>query len=197
MLKGKAAIVTGATGGIGLGIAEALAKSGADLLLSGLGEASAIAALVERLGERHEVRVRHHPADLEKPKEIRALIDEAENVTRANTGLNLVVAFNYGGRQEIVAAAAAVAADMAAGRLPTGVVDEAAIASRLGTAGIPDPDLVIRTSGEQRLSNFLLWQAAYAEFVFLDVLWPDFDASHLGQAIAEFRRRERRYGARV
>ena len=124
-----------------------------------------------------------------------AAIQEAEAATAHNTRLNLTVALSYGARAEIAAAARALAADIAAGRLAPEAVDEAALAARLSTAGMPDPDLIIRTSGEQRLSNFLLWQAAYAEFVFLDVLWPDFEAAHLDQALAEFRRRQRRFGS--
>ncbi|MCQ4160153.1 isoprenyl transferase [Roseomonas sp. GC11] len=127
--------------------------------------------------------------------ETMAAIEEAEAATAHNTRLNLTVALSYGARAEIAAAARALAAEVAAGRLAPEAVDEAALAARLTTAGMPDPDLIIRTSGEQRLSNFLLWQAAYAEFVFLDVLWPDFEAEHLAQAVAEFRRRHRRFGS--
>jgi undecaprenyl diphosphate synthase len=125
---------------------------------------------------------------------INALLDDAETLTRNNTGMTLVVAFNYGGRHEIAAAAASLATDVAAGRLPASAVTEAAIAARLDTVGIPDPDLVIRTSGEKRLSNFLLWQTAYSELVFTPVLWPDFDRATLDAAISEFRLRERRFG---
>ena len=128
------------------------------------------------------------------PPDIAPLIADAEAQTRANTGLNLMVAFNYGGRQEIVAIARALAADVAAGRLDPQAIDETAFAARLLTQEAPDPDLVIRTSGEQRLSNFLPWQAAYAEFVFTPVLWPDFDAAALQQALEEFVLRERRFG---
>jgi undecaprenyl diphosphate synthase len=128
------------------------------------------------------------------PSDIGPLLSEAEEVTRGNRGLNLVVAFNYGGRQEILAAARALAADAAAGKLDPASIDSDVFESRLSTAGIPDPDLVIRTSGEQRISNFLPWQAAYAEFVFTPVLWPDFDRSILEGALAEFAGRERRFG---
>ncbi len=127
-------------------------------------------------------------------KEICALLSEAETLTRNNTGLTLIVAFNYGGRQEIAAAAAAIAADAVAGRIRPEDVTPEMIAARLETAGIPDPDLIVRTSGEQRLSNFLLWQAAYAEFVFLPIYWPDFDKAALIAAVTEFARRERRFG---
>jgi undecaprenyl diphosphate synthase len=120
----------------------------------------------------------------------------AERATAPNTRLNLTVALSYGGRAEIVAAARAMADAMQAGKLHPDTTDDAVFAGFLSTAGIPDPDLVIRTSGEQRLSNFLLWQAAYAELVFLDVLWPDFSEAHFAAALAEYARRERRFGAR-
>jgi len=126
--------------------------------------------------------------------EIASLLTEAEDLTSANRDLTLVVAFNYGGRQEIAAAARRLARDAAAGRLDPEAIDLDAFGARLDTADLPDPDLVIRTSGEQRLSNFLPWQAAYAELVFLPVLWPDFDRSWLERALDEFARRERRFG---
>ena len=121
---------------------------------------------------------------------------QAERETSDNTRLNLIVALSYGARAEIVAAARALAEDARGGRLDPADVDEARLAGALATAGIPDPDLIVRTSGEQRLSNFLLWQSAYAELVFLDVLWPDFGAEHFGAALAEYARRERRFGVR-
>ena len=120
----------------------------------------------------------------------------AERLTAANTRLNLVVALSYGSRAEIVAAARAAAKSAQEGRLDLASLDEAVFEGFLSTAGIPDPDVIIRTSGEQRLSNFLMWQAAYTELIFLDVLWPDFDATHFAAALAEFARRERRFGAR-
>jgi undecaprenyl diphosphate synthase len=120
----------------------------------------------------------------------------AEQRTAGNARLTLVVALSYGGRAEIVAAARAAAEAVRAGRLDPEQLDETAFGQLLSTAGLPDPDLIIRTSGEQRLSNFLLWQSAYAELVFLDVLWPDFAEPHFSEALAEFARRERRYGAR-
>lgn len=126
--------------------------------------------------------------------DINALIDESETKTAANTSLTLVLALSYGGRQEIVRAARKLAEDVAAGRMAAADIDESAFGARLFTADIPDPDLLIRTSGEQRISNFLLWQAAYAEFVFTDVLWPDFGREHLEDAIRDFHGRERRYG---
>ena len=128
------------------------------------------------------------------PADIADLLGEAENLTCANEGLTLVVAFNYGARQEILAAARAIAQATRRGDLEPGLLDEQGFAAFLDTAGIPDPDLLIRTSGEQRLSNFLLWQSAYAELVFMPVLWPDFDGAALASAINEFRSRDRRFG---
>jgi undecaprenyl diphosphate synthase len=126
--------------------------------------------------------------------EIRRLLDEAEELTKDNTGLLLVVAFNYGSRDEIARATQRIAEDVAAGRIKPEDINAAMIGSHLDTAGIEDPDLIIRTSGEQRLSNFLLWQAAYSEFVFVPVYWPEFDKAALESAIAEYHRRERRFG---
>jgi undecaprenyl diphosphate synthase len=123
-----------------------------------------------------------------------ALIEEAEAMTAANSGLVLTLALSYGGRQEIVQAARRLAEQTAAGRLDAAAIDENLFARHLFTADIPDPDLLIRTSGEMRISNFLLWQCAYAELAFLDVLWPDFTKRHLEQALREFEGRERRWG---
>ena len=130
------------------------------------------------------------------PADIRADLQAAEARTAGNTRLNLTVALSYGARAELAAAARALARDVRAGSRDPETIDEAALAGRLFTAGMPDPDLLIRTSGERRLSNFLLWQCAYAEFVFQDVLWPDYDAARLAEALAEFAGRERRFGAR-
>jgi undecaprenyl diphosphate synthase len=127
--------------------------------------------------------------------DIVAMIQNAEALTRDNAGINLTIALSYGGRAEIVAAAKAVAAKVAAGRVSLDAVDEGLIAGHLFTADLPDPDLLIRTSGEQRISNFLLWQCAYAELVFTKTLWPDFGRGDLEEAIADYRVRERRYGA--
>ena len=126
----------------------------------------------------------------------RAELDRAERTTVGNTRLNLNIALSYGARDEIVAAARAMAAAAVRGDLDPTRLDEAGFERFLSTAGMPDPDMVIRTSGERRLSNFLLWQSAYAELVFLDVLWPDFSATDFDQALEEFSRRERRFGAR-
>ena len=128
--------------------------------------------------------------------DIRADLDEAERRTAGNVRLNLTVALSYGGRDEIVDAVRSVAAAVREGRLDPADVDEAVVERALSTVGIPDPDLVIRTSGEQRLSNFLLWQSAYAELVFQDVFWPDFGEQHFADALAEYAGRERRFGAR-
>jgi undecaprenyl diphosphate synthase len=121
-------------------------------------------------------------------------IDEAQKMTHANTRIDVNICINYGARDEILQATRNLARRVAAGELAADSIDEARFEQELLTAGVPDPDLLIRTSGEQRISNFLLWQCAYAELVFVDTLWPDFGKEHLEQAIAEFRRRERRYG---
>ena len=123
------------------------------------------------------------------------LIEDAERLTASNDDLTLIVALSYGSRAEIANAARQLAEDAFAGRIRPYEIDEAALTSRLFTAGVPDPDLLIRTSGEQRISNFLLWQLAYTEFVFLDTLWPDFSEDDFVRAIKEYHGRERRYGA--
>ncbi len=119
------------------------------------------------------------------------MLEDARERTAGNSGLTLVIALNYGGQDEIVRAAKALAAEVAPDD-----IDAAAFEARLDTGGLPPPDLVVRTSGEQRLSNFLLWQAAYAEFVVTDRLWPDFDGAALADMVAEFATRERRFGGR-
>ena len=129
--------------------------------------------------------------------DIRALLEEAEALTRENLGLTLVVAFNYGSRQEIVSAARRLAEDDRQGRIDPDAIGEEEFAARLDTADIPDPDLIIRTSGEMRLSNFLMWQAAYAELVFLPVFWPEFDDAAFSAALEQYAARERRFGAVV
>ncbi|GJL97746.1 MAG: isoprenyl transferase [Hyphobacterium sp.] len=123
-----------------------------------------------------------------------AIIERAEQRTAENDKCFLTIAFNYGGRDELVRAARQLAQDVAVGKIDPDAVDEAAFSAYLDTKGMPDPDLVIRTSGEHRTSNFLIWQAAYAELVFLDVLWPDFSAEHLQQALNEYASRQRRFG---
>ncbi len=128
--------------------------------------------------------------------DIVALIERAEARTRRHDRLDLLIALDYGGRQEIVRAARAIAEAVRAQRLDPAEIDEQCFARALYTGDVPDPDLLIRTSGEQRISNFLLWQLAYTELVFLPIGWPDFTEEHLAAAIAEFSRRERRYGAR-
>ncbi|MGN6573201.1 MAG: isoprenyl transferase [Pseudolabrys sp.] len=129
--------------------------------------------------------------------EIARLLNEAEELTRGNTGLTLVVAFNYGSRQEIVRAAQRVAERVAAGEMKPSDVTMDTFGGFLDAPDLPDPDLIIRTSGEQRLSNFLLWQAAYSELVFVPTYWPDFDRAALEAAIREYQQRERRFGGLV
>lgn len=126
--------------------------------------------------------------------DIVALLSEAEELTKANHRLTLVIAFNYGSRQEITQTVQQLAARVARGELKAEEITPALISASLETADLPDPDLIIRTSGEQRLSNFLMWQAAYAEFVFLPMHWPDFDRAAFDQAISEYLGRERRFG---
>jgi undecaprenyl diphosphate synthase len=151
--------------------------------------------LAELHSSNVRVRVIGERADLDPS--IRRLLEEAEDLTVNNDGLILVVAFNYGARDEIARAVRRIAEDVANGSLKPEAVTAELIGSRLDAPDLSDPDLIIRTSGEQRLSNFLLWQAAYSELVFTPVYWPDFDRSTLEQAIDEFRRRERRFGGLV
>jgi undecaprenyl diphosphate synthase len=122
------------------------------------------------------------------------LLEDAEKLTAGNSRLKLVVAFNYGARQELVRAARSLAEKVQSGLLNPSDVNALAMERALDTNGMPDVDLLIRTGGEQRISNFLLWQSAYAEFVFLDAYWPDFEASHFAQAVDEYARRDRRFG---
>jgi undecaprenyl diphosphate synthase len=142
-----------------------------------------------------KVRVIGERGDLDP--DIRRLLEEAEELTRNNIGLTLVVAFNYGARQEIARAAARIAAMVKDGTLDPSAINADLIGQHLDAPDLPDPDLIIRTSGEQRLSNFLLWQAAYSELVFVPTYWPDFDRAALEGAIAEYHRRERRFGGLI
>jgi undecaprenyl diphosphate synthase len=143
---------------------------------------------------RNGVQVRVIGAKTHIEGDIIGLIEHAQERTHANTKLKLIVAFNYGGQDEIVEAARRIAEDVAAGTIAPSSVDRGLFASYLATAGVPDPELVIRTSGEQRLSNFLIWQSAYSEFVFTNTLWPDFGKAELVAAIDDYRNRDRRFG---
>jgi undecaprenyl diphosphate synthase len=148
----------------------------------------------------HEMNVRVRfigRRDWRVPRSVLREIRLAEERTRDNTGMTLTIAFNYGGRKEIVDAVRSLAADVAAGDVKPERIDERAIARRLYTPDMPDPDLLIRTSGEMRISNFLLWEVAYSELWFTPVLWPDFDREHLFEAIRDFQKRDRRFGAIV
>jgi undecaprenyl diphosphate synthase len=151
------------------------------------------------LAELHKsnVRVRVIGEREDLARDIRLLLQEAEDLTRENDGLTLVVAFNYGARQEIARAARRLADEVANGRLLAKDITPELLAQRLDAPDLPDPDVIIRTSGEQRLSNFLLWQSAYSELVFVPTYWPDFDRAALEGAIAEYRRRERRFGGLI
>ena len=126
--------------------------------------------------------------------QLRQLIAETEHISEKTTGMRVNVCLNYGGRDEIVRACRSLAADCREGRIQLEDITEQMVSSRLYSAGVPDPDLLIRPGGEKRLSNFLLWQLSYTEFVFSDVLWPDFGESEIKAAIAEYQRRKRRYG---
>jgi len=145
--------------------------------------------------ERDGVRVRVLGRREGLSAELVRIIENAEARTAGNDRFYLNIAFNYGGQADLVEAARRFAEDVAAGRARPEDLDVEGLESRLATAGLPPPDLVIRPSGEQRLSNFLLWESAYAEFVFQDVLWPDYGPEHLKAALAAFAGRERRYGA--
>jgi len=154
--------------------------------------------LLRRRDELHElgVRVRFIGRRAGRvPGRLRRRIADAEELTRANRRLTLTFAFNYGGRAELVDAARAIAHEVAAGRLNPDKISDRTLARHLYAPDMPDPDLLVRTSGEFRISNYLLWELAYAELVFTDVLWPDFRRDDLFEAIREFQRRERRFGA--
>ncbi|MBB3591366.1 undecaprenyl diphosphate synthase [Rhizobium sp. BK529] len=143
---------------------------------------------------RQNVRIKVIGDRVNLRSDILKLLLEAEETTKANTALTLVIAFNYGSRDEIARAMVSLANDVEAGRLRSQDITPALINARLDTAGIPDPDLIIRTSGEERLSNFLLWQAAYSEFVFLPEYWPDFSRELFLSALEKFASRDRRFG---
>jgi undecaprenyl diphosphate synthase len=143
---------------------------------------------------KSNVRVRVIGSRDDLAADLSGLLSEAEDLTRDNTGLTLVIAFNYGSRQEIADAARRLAERVLAGEMDPKSIDADLLGAHLYTAGIPDPDLIIRTSGEQRLSNFLMWQSAYSELVFLPMHWPDFDRAAFETALAEYASRERRFG---
>jgi undecaprenyl diphosphate synthase len=154
--------------------------------------------LLRRRRDRfHELNVRIRftgRRDWRVPRSVLKEIRDAEELTRDNTGMTLTIAFNYGGRTEIVDAVKAIVKDHDAGKLRVEKISPDSIADRLYEPDMPDPDLLIRTSGEQRISNFLLWRAAYAELWFTPVFWPDFDREHLFEAIRDFQKRTRRFG---
>lgn len=143
---------------------------------------------------RNGVRVRIIGERDNLDTDVRRMLEEAEELTRTNERLTLVVAFNYGARQEIAGAVKRMLAQISAGNLDCGQINADTLSRFLDAPDLPDPDLIIRTSGEQRLSNFLLWQAAYSELVFVPTFWPDFDRATLESAIAEYSKRERRFG---
>ncbi len=152
-------------------------------LKSELAELHANGIRIRVIGERERL-----------PADVIDLIQHAEKMTEDNTKLTLIVAVSYGGRQEIAAAAKVLARKALSGEISLEDIDATSLEAHLWTGGISEPDLVIRTSGEQRISNFMLWQLAYSEFVFLDMLWPDFDRAALEAAIQEYQGRDRRYG---
>lgn len=142
----------------------------------------------------HNVRLRHLGRRDGLPESVLTELDRSVEVSRGNTGMWLNLALNYGGRAELTAAVRTIAARAAEGKIAPGQIDERVISDALDTAGLPDPDLLIRTAGEMRVSNFLLWQVSYAEFYVTDTLWPDFDEEDFGLAIRAFAERHRRFG---
>ena len=188
-------------------VVEAFAKAGVEYLTlyafstenwaRPAGEVDALISIIEEaIGPESEnlhgqgVRIRHIGSLSRLPDDLREAIEGCVEMTRGNGGLTLCVAFNYGSRAEIVEAAKALIREGA----DPDTLDETSFAQRLNTAGMPDPDLIVRTAGEMRLSNFLLWQAAYAEFYSAPALWPDFDEAEVEKALAAYRKRERRFG---
>ena len=163
--------------------------------LMSLLERSVNAELPELMARNARLRVLGRTTGL--PAGVRRGVDHVVHETRNNTGLNVMMAFNYGARDELIDAFRSLARQVQAGELRPEDISEKKISEALYTADIPDPDLLIRTSGEMRISNFLLWQIAYAEIWVTDVLWPDFRRRHLLQAVADFQKRERRYGGIV
>lgn len=168
-----------------------------------LAEVSALMMLLnrflrQRMPEMMEKNVRLHTiGEIDRlPVRCRQTIDMAKNATAGNTGLNLVLALSYGSRQELTRAVRAVAVEVARGELHPDAITQETLEDHLDTANMPDPDLLIRTSGEKRLSNFLLWQISYAEIHVTDCLWPDFDRAHFETALADYASRERRFGKR-
>ena len=169
-----------------------------------LGEVSDLMGLLRRylskeMAELHAqgVRIRVIGERERLDGEIVSLIEQSEKLTENNVTLNLTLALSYGGRNAIALAARRLAEQVKAGVLESDMIGEEQFRSQLETVKLPDPDLLIRTSGEKRISNFMLWECAYSEFVFIDTLWPDFSREQLGDAIAEFGRRNRRYGSQV
>jgi undecaprenyl diphosphate synthase len=155
-----------------------------------------VSVLSSKLKKLHanNVRFRMSGRRAGAPAAVLEVFDKAAEFTRENTGLTLNIAFNYGGRQEILDAVKSFAADVAAGQRQVSDLNDGLFSQYLSTAGLPDPDLLIRTSGEMRISNFLLWQLSYAEFYFTEKFWPEFTADELDKAIASFARRQRRFG---
>jgi undecaprenyl diphosphate synthase len=167
---------------------EFLMHFNVDLLERRRDELHAKGIRIHFIGERDDPRV---------PDDLRQRINDAEDLTKHNDRMHMVFAFNYGGRTELVVAMRRIASAVAAGEIAAGEVDDETIASHLYLPEMPDPDLVIRTSGEMRTSNYLLWESAYSEYVFTPVLWPDFDRNTLADCIAEYQSRDRRFGGAV
>jgi len=165
---------------------EFLMHFNVDLLTRRRDELNELGVRVLFIGDHDDPRI---------PPEVLERMGAAEELTKDNTNMTMVFAFNYGGRAEVAAAARRIAEDVAAGVLDASSVDAETLAGRLYLPEMPDPDLIIRTSGEQRTSNYLLWQQAYSEYVFTPVLWPDFDRAELARCIEEYQERERRYGS--